>query len=62
MTHILSETELAKLSDTELRLKLSETFNTLAALRKSSQEYALAKASVETLKRALAKRLHGPQP
>jgi len=60
MTHFENESELEKLSETKLRLKLSQAFNALGVLEKSSREYTQARTSVETLKRALAKRLYDP--
>ena len=57
MTKLITASELAHLSDTELRATLRQAWQELTLSKQGSQERAQALASLENIERALCYRL-----
>jgi hypothetical protein len=62
MTHFISQADLEKLNETELRWMLRDAFNKLAAQKKSSPECEDAAASIEAIQKALRGKANTPKP
>ncbi len=60
MTHYLTQSELDRMSETELRLKLRQTFNQLAAIRRPCAEYDVAVSAVRDLQQAIRRKVLAP--
>lgn len=62
MTHRYSQSDINRMTETELRLKLRQMFNELAGLQTSLQEYSLALATLEEMQKALRRKLNSFHP
>jgi hypothetical protein len=62
MTHFENQSDLDTLSVTELRWKLHEIFNALAAMQKNSPECEKTLAALDEVQKALRRKANTPKP